>query len=136
MNTLRITAASLALLWTTAGGAVSEPHPSTTRHVAAGPVVLDESIDSDMAASGTLPLGTLAKVTNLQNGRSALVQVQDPDTRVHRRVLDVASKVADQLGMKEAGEVPVVITPIVSQPDGAVRLEVAAATRAKEAAPR
>ena len=85
-----------------------------------------------MAASGPLPLGTLAKVTNLQNGRSALVQVRDPGPRVHRRVLDVTPKVADQLGVGKAGEVPVVITPIASQPDGAVRLEVAAATRAAE----
>jgi len=60
--------------------------------------------------------------------------------------MDVAPKVADQLGMKKAGEVPVVIAPIVLlQPDGTASLgvgaaevspqEVAAATRAAEAAP-
>ena len=102
---------------------------------------------SNMAASRTLPFGTTAKVTNLNNGRSALVQVQDRGPRAHDRIMDVTPKVADQLGMKTAGAVPVVIAPIaVPQPDGAVVLglgavevgprEVAAATRAAEAAPR
>jgi rare lipoprotein A len=91
--------------------------------------------NSNMAASKTLPLGTTAKVTNLQNGRSALVQVQDRGPRTHGRIMDVAPKVADQLEMQKAGEVPVVIVPIVSQPDGAVSLgagavEVRPATRA------
>jgi rare lipoprotein A len=103
--------------------------------------------NSNVAASRTLPLGTTATVTNLQNGRSALVEVQDRGPRAHGRIMDVAPKVADQLGMKKAGEVPVVIAPIVvSQPDGVVSLgagavevsprEVAAATRAAEAATR
>jgi rare lipoprotein A len=75
-----------------------------------------------MAASKT-PLGTTAKVTNLQNGRSALVEVQDRGARTHGRSMDVAPAVAGQLGMQKAGEVPVVIAPIVvSQPGGAVSL--------------
>jgi rare lipoprotein A len=105
------------------------------------------SLDSNIAASRTVPLGTTATVTNLQNGRSALVQVLDRGPRVHSRIMDVAPKVADQLGMRKAGEVPVVIAPIVvSQPNGTVSLgvgaaevsprEVAAATRIAEAATR
>jgi rare lipoprotein A len=92
-------------------------------------------------------LGTTAKVTNLQNGRSALVEVRDRGPSAHGRIMDVAPKVADQLGMKRAGEVPVMIAPIVvSQPNGAVSLgagavevsprEVAAATRAAATATR
>jgi hypothetical protein len=61
--------------------------------------------------------------------------------------MDVAPNVANQLGMKKAGEVPVVIAPIVvAQPNGAVSLgagavevsprEIAVATRATEAATR
>ena len=63
MNTLRIAGASLALLWTTTGGALSESHPPATQHVAAGPLILVKSIDpnSDMAASGTQPSGIIAK---------------------------------------------------------------------------
>jgi rare lipoprotein A len=103
--------------------------------------------NSNMAASMTLPLGTTAKVTNLQNGRSALVQVRDRGPHAHGRIMDVAPKVANQLGMKKAGEVPIVIAPIVvAQPNGAVSLgagavevsprEIAVATRATEAATR
>jgi peptidoglycan lytic transglycosylase len=35
------------------------------------------SPQSNVAASKTLPLGTTAKVTNLQNGKSATVKVED-----------------------------------------------------------
>jgi rare lipoprotein A len=169
--------ASLVLLWVTAGSAVSRPHAAAARHAAVKPVAhesIDHSgrkqegrasfyapsftnrrmadgarfnPNSNMAASRTLPLGTTAKVTNLQNGRSALVQVLDRGPHAHGRIMDVAPKVADQLGMKKAGEVPVLIAPIVvSQPDGALTLgvgaaevsprEVAAATRTAEAASR
>jgi rare lipoprotein A len=89
--------------------------------------------NSNMAASRTLPFGTTAKVTNLNNGRSALVQVRDRGPREHSRIMDVTPKVADQLGMKKAGAVPVVIAPIVvSDPNGAVRL----GTGAAEVSPR
>lgn len=84
--------------------------------------------DSNMAASRTLPFGTTAKVTNLNNGRSALVQVQDRGPRAQDRIMDVTPKVADQLGMKKSGAVPVVIAPIVvTEPNGAVQLGVGAA---------
>ena len=33
--------------------------------------------NSNVAASKSLPFGTTAKVTNLKNGKSALVKVQD-----------------------------------------------------------
>ena len=100
-----------------------------------------------MAASRTLPFGTTAKVTNLDNGRSALVEVQDRGPRVHDRIIDVTPTVADQLGMKKAVQTPVVIAPIVvSEPNGAVRLgagavevgprEVAAAIKTAQAAIR
>jgi rare lipoprotein A len=98
-----------------------------------------------MSASRTLPFGTTAKVTNLNNGRSALVQVQG-GPRAHDRIMNVTPKVADQLGMKESGAVPVVIAPILAEPNSALQLgvgtadvspqEVAAATRTAQAATR
>jgi rare lipoprotein A len=89
--------------------------------------------NSNMAASRTLPFGTTAKVTNLNNGRSALVQVRDRGPREHSRIMDVTPKVADQLGMKKSGAVPVVIAPIVvAEPNGAVQL----GTGAVEVGPR
>lgn len=79
--------------------------------------------NSNQAASRTLPFGTTAKVTNLKNGRSALVEVQDRGPYVDGRIVDVTPKVAGQLDMKKAGASPVVVAPIaVPQPDGGVKL--------------
>jgi rare lipoprotein A len=84
--------------------------------------------DSDVAASKTLPIGTTAKVTNLNNGKSATVKVEDRGPYVGGRVVDLTPKVADQLDMKKTGVTPVVIAPIaVPQPDGAVKLGAGAA---------
>ena len=103
--------------------------------------------NSDVAASKTLPLGTTAKVTNLSNGRTATVKVEDRGPYRAGRVVDLAPKVADQLDLKQTGVTPVVVAPIaVPQPDGAVKLgagaaevspeEAAAATEATKAAAR
>jgi rare lipoprotein A len=83
---------------------------------------------SNVAASKSLPLGTTAKVTNLQNGRSATVNVQDRGPYARGRVMDVSSSVADQLDLKKQGTALVEVKPItVPQPDGAVKLGAGAA---------
>ena len=103
--------------------------------------------NSDIAASKTLPFGTTAKVTNLRNGKSVMVTVEDRGPYVHGRVLDLAPKVAGQLDIRKYGVVPVIVAPItVPQSDGAVKLgagaadadpqDVEKATRATEAAMR
>jgi len=103
--------------------------------------------DANIAASKTLPLGTTAKVTNLQNGKSATVQVEDRGPWINGRVVDVTPKVANDLDIGKQGVVPVVVAPIaVPQPDGAVKLgagaadaspqEVEKATQETEAAAR
>lgn len=103
--------------------------------------------NSNVAACRSLPIGTIARVTNLQNGRSALVRVADNGPHVRGRVVDVTPKVADQLQMRKAGVAQVILAPIaVPQRDGVVKLgagavevspqEVATATRTAEAAVR
>ena len=88
---------------------------------------------SNVAASKSLPLGTTAKVTNLQNGRSATVNVQDRGPYARGRVIDVSSSVADQLDLKKHGTALVEVKPItVPQPDGAVKLGAGAAEVAPE----
>ena len=83
---------------------------------------------SNVAASKTLPLGTTAKVTNLRNGKSAMVTVEDRGPHVDGRVVDLTPKVADELEMKKSGVAPVVVAPVtVPQPDGAVKLGAGAA---------
>lgn len=68
--------------------------------------------NSNAAASRTLPLGTQARVKNLENGRTALVTIQDRGPYKRGRVIDVSPRVATQLGMREAGVVMVEVVPI------------------------
>jgi peptidoglycan lytic transglycosylase len=83
---------------------------------------------SNVAASKSLPLGTTAKVTNLRNGRSATVNVQDRGPYARGRVMDVSPLVADQLDLKKQGIAPVEVKPItVPQPNGTVKLGAGAA---------
>jgi peptidoglycan lytic transglycosylase len=79
--------------------------------------------DASVVASGTLPLGTTARVTNLRNGRVAMVRVRDRKPDADGRILNVSPKVAGFLGMREDGVAPVVVAPLaVPQADGSVRL--------------
>ena len=90
---------------------------------------------ADMAASKSLPLGTTAKVTNLQNGRTATVRVEDRGPYIDGRVVDVTPKVAADLGLKKPGVVPVEVRPIaVPQPNGEVKLGAGAADASPEEA--
>jgi peptidoglycan lytic transglycosylase len=89
--------------------------------------------NSNVAASKTLPLGTTAKVTNLSNGKSATVKVEDRGPYVDGRVVDLTPKVADELDMKTVGVTPVVVAPIaVPQVDGGVRLGAGAADASQQ----
>ena len=84
--------------------------------------------NDDVAASKTLPLGSVAKVTNLNNGKSATVKIQDRGPYVKGRVVDLAPKVAKQLDVTQKGVVPVEVKPItLPQPDGGVKLGAGAA---------
>ena len=71
------------------------------------------------AASKTLPLGTKAEVTNLENGKKTEVIVNDRGPYVKDRVIDVTPKAAEELGMKEEGTAPVVVKPIAIPPPAA-----------------
>lgn len=84
--------------------------------------------DTNVAASKTLPFGTTARVTNVKNGRSAMVRVEDRGPWIDGRVVDVTPKVAGELGIREAGVAPVVVSPVaVPQKNGEVKLGAGAA---------
>jgi len=86
---------------------------------------------TDVAASKTLPIGTTAKVIDLDNGKSATVTVEDRGPYVGGRTLDVSPKVAETLRMKKSGIADVMVKPIaVPQPDGRVKLGAGAADMA------
>ena len=72
--------------------------------------------DSNAAASKTLPVGTVAKVTNLDNNKSEVVVVKDRGPYVDGRIIDVTPKTADKLDMKEDGVAPVAVTPLKLPP--------------------
>jgi rare lipoprotein A len=55
------------------------------------------------AAHPTLPLPSYAKVTNLQNGKTVIVRINDRGPFVDVRVLDVSKRVAEILGYKQQG---------------------------------
>ncbi len=55
------------------------------------------------AAHRTLPLGTEVEVTNVKNGKSVAVAINDRGPYVRGRVIDLSRAAAIELGMKEKG---------------------------------
>lgn len=55
------------------------------------------------AASRTLPFGTRLRVTNVTNGRSVVVRINDRGPFVAGRVVDVSYSAAETLGIVEQG---------------------------------
>jgi peptidoglycan lytic transglycosylase len=55
------------------------------------------------AAHPTLPLGTFVKVTNLRNGKAAVVRINDRGPVVEGRIIDLSRNAARALGFKERG---------------------------------
>jgi rare lipoprotein A len=55
------------------------------------------------AAHHSLPLGTKVKVTNLSNGESVVVRINDRPADSNPRVIDLARGAARRLGMMQAG---------------------------------
>lgn len=68
--------------------------------------------NANNAAHKTLPLGTTAKVTNLENGKTAEVRIEDRGPYVGGRVIDVSPKTAEALDFRKEGTAPVVVEPI------------------------
>ena len=61
------------------------------------------------AAHRTLPFGTTVRVTNVTNGRSVTVRVNDRGPFVRGRVIDLSYAAAQKLDMIPAGTAPVKI---------------------------
>jgi rare lipoprotein A len=67
------------------------------------------------AAHRSLPLASYAKVTNLDNGLSVVVKINDRGPYTRGRIIDLSPRAADALDMKRAGVAAVVIEPLVNQ---------------------
>ncbi len=64
------------------------------------------------AAHRTLPIPTFVRVTNLRNGRSVIVRINDRGPFARNRVLDLSWAAAAKLGMLPNGTAPVEIRAI------------------------
>ena len=69
-------------------------------HTASGEIY---HADELTAAHRTLQMPSLVRVTNLDNGHSVIVRVNDRGPYARGRIMDVSSKAAGLLGMKGAG---------------------------------
>ena len=67
------------------------------------------------AAHRWLPLASFAKVTNLDNGRSVILKINDRGPYTRGRILDLSPRAADALDMKRAGVAAVAVEPLVNQ---------------------
>ena len=63
------------------------------------------------AASKTIPLGSVVKVTNPDNGKSVKVRINDRGPFVRGRSLDLSPRAAEKIGIIKKGVVRVRVTP-------------------------
>ncbi len=59
------------------------------------------------AAHKTLPMNTVVRVTNKNNGRSVVVRINDRGPFVNTRIIDLSKKAANELDMIKTGTAPV-----------------------------
>lgn len=74
-------------------------------------------VSADVVASNSLPLGSMAKVTNLETGKSAVVTVEDRG-RLPKGRVDLTPATAQKIGLSQKqGVAPVAVQPVaVTQP--------------------
>lgn len=59
--------------------------------------------ESLSAAHRTLPLPSMVRITNVENGRSVMAMVNDRGPFSKSRIIDVSERVADLIGIKQQG---------------------------------
>jgi rare lipoprotein A len=91
---------SIVVKRSTVGVASYYSHSFHNRRTANG-----ETFDNNAltAAHPSLPFGTKVRVTNLQNGRSVILRINDRGPFYKSRMIDVSQRAADSLGFKKRG---------------------------------
>jgi rare lipoprotein A len=89
------------------------------RHTASGEIL--DAVTAT-AAHRSLPLASYAKVTNLGNGQSVVVKINDRGPYTRGRILDLSPRAADALDMRRAGVAAVVVEPLVNEATPTVAL--------------
>ncbi len=70
-------------------------------------------LEGNNAASKTLPIGTTAKVTNMETGASAVVKIEDRGPYVKGRIVDLSPSTAQKIGVDaKDGVAKVSVEPI------------------------
>lgn len=87
------------------------------------------------AAHTTLPMPSWVRVTNLENGRSIILRVNDRGPFVGNRIIDVSRRGAQLLGFEKQGTVRVRVQ-VVPGPDAPTPVQMAAAARQQTSPPR
>ncbi len=85
------------------------------------------------AAHKTMPLPSYARVTNLENGRTVVVRVNDRGPFVGTRIIDLSMAAAEQLGYKRKGKARVRVEYLGPAPLGDDRRLLAKLNRVKDA---
>lgn len=67
------------------------------------------------AAHPTLPLPSLVSVTNLENGRSVVLRVNDRGPFMHGRLIDVSRRAAQDLGFEHKGTASVRVEVLAAE---------------------
>jgi rare lipoprotein A len=91
-----------------------------------------ERIDPDQRVAGhlTLPMGSIVRVTRLDNDRSVEVEIVDRGPTTPERVIDLSRRAAQELGMVERGTARVKVEAYASdQPNEQVRRDLEALAR-------
>jgi peptidoglycan lytic transglycosylase len=68
------------------------------------------------AAHRSLPLGSCAKVTELDTGQSVIVTINDRGPYAHGVIIDLSPRAAQELGMRHQGVAAVAVEPVAFSP--------------------
>ena len=74
------------------------------------------------AAHKTLPMNTIVRVTNKNNGRSTIVRINDRGPFVESRIIDLSKKAATDIGMIGTGTAPVQLEVLGFAQEGTTRI--------------
>ena len=68
-------------------------------------------VNQMVATSKTLPLPTIARVTNLDNGQSTVVRINNRGPFVNTRLMDLSPAAAQKIGLNGQGKVQIQVLP-------------------------
>jgi rare lipoprotein A (peptidoglycan hydrolase) len=72
------------------------------------------------AAHQTLPMPCYARVTNIKNGRTVVVRINDRGPFKHQRIIDLSGRAAEMLGFQKSGVAPVKVDYVGLAPVGEI----------------